>query len=467
MSPPSFIESAFSSRREYESAMALPQPAREAAFAAASQLTSPGSVADAKGLSSVTDAELTQSLMAGRVPPHALEKELGDCQRAVRLRRAWLEGNMGVATDSLPHGAQFDAESFYQSVLGACAEMVIGYVPIPVGVAGPLKLNGLSYQVPMATVEGTLIASTRRGCKAITESGGASATVLQQGMTRAPVLQFPSAMRAAAFKLWVETPDHYSKIKAAFESTTRFGKLLSIRVTIAGRYAYARFVCLSGDAMGMNMVSKGVNAALDALAASDFSDMEVLGLSGNLCCDKKPGAINWIEGRGCSVVVEATITGEVVEKVLKTTVEGACSLNVAKNLVGSAMAGMSAGGFNAHAANIVTAVYLACGQDPAQNVESSNCITQLTPTNGGSDLHISCTMPSIEVGTVGGGTHLAAQKACLAMLGVAGAASPEPGAHARQLAMIVAAAVMAGELSLLSALSAGHLVRAHMHLNRK
>ena len=113
MSPPSFIESAFSSRREYESAMALPQPAREAAFAAASQLTSPGSVADAKGLSSVTDAELTQSLMAGRVPPHALEKELGDCQRAVRLRRAWLEGNMGVATDSLPHGAQFDAESFY------------------------------------------------------------------------------------------------------------------------------------------------------------------------------------------------------------------------------------------------------------------------------------------------------------------------------------------------------------------
>ena len=143
------------------------------------------------------------------------------------------------------------------------------------------------------------------------------------------------------------------------------------------------------------------------------------------------------------------------------------SLNTAKNLVGSAMAGMAAGGYNAHASNIVTAIFLACGQDPAQNVESSNCMTLLQPANGGSDLHISCTMPSIEVGTVGGGTHLAAQKACLSMLGVAGASSDMPGANARQLAMVVAGTVMAAELSLLSALSAGHLVKAHMHLNRK
>jgi len=358
-----------------------------------------------------------------------------------------------------------DADAFYRSVLGACAEMVVGYVPLPVGVAGPLLLNGRSYQVPMATVEGTLVASTRRGCKAISESGGAAATVLQQGMTRAPVLQFPSAMRAAEFKQWLDA--NYETAKASFESTTRFGKLLSVKVTVAGRFAYARFVCASGDAMGMNMVSKGVNAVLEGLAAGSFPDLEVLGLSGNLCCDKKPAAINWIEGRGCSVVVEATITGAVVSSVLKTTVAAVCELNMAKNLVGSAMAGMSAGGFNAHASNLVTAVFLACGQDPAQNVESSNCITQLNPANGGADLHISCTMPSIEVGTVGGGTHLAAQKACLGMLGVAGAADGAPGLHARELAMVVAATVMAGELSLLSALSAGHLVKAHMKLNRK
>ena len=131
------------------------------------------------------------------------------------------------------------------------------------------------------------------------------------------------------------------------------------------------------------------------------------------------------------------------------------------------MAGMSAGGYNAHSANIVTAIYLACGQDPAQNVESSNCLTLLQPANGGADLHVSCTMPSIEVGTVGGGTHLSAQKACLGLLGVAGASAETPGAHAKQLAMLVAATVMAGELSLISALSAGHLVKAHMQLNRK
>eukprot|EP00325_Prymnesiales_sp_UTEX-LB-985_P008087 CAMPEP_0174708052 /NCGR_PEP_ID=MMETSP1094-20130205/10400_1 /TAXON_ID=156173 /ORGANISM="Chrysochromulina brevifilum, Strain UTEX LB 985" /LENGTH=451 /DNA_ID=CAMNT_0015906545 /DNA_START=18 /DNA_END=1373 /DNA_ORIENTATION=- len=422
--------------------------------------------APAPTLAGVPDSQLVEDLVQGKIPPHSLEKEIGDCERAVKARRGWLERTQDVALDTLPY-SQLDANAFYSSVLGACAEMVVGYVPLPVGVAGPLLLNGKAYQVPMATVEGTLIASTRRGCKAITESGGASAVVLKQGMTRAPVLLFPSAMRAAAFKSWIEDETNYASAKAAFESTTRFGKLNSARVTVAGRYAYARFVCATGDAMGMNMVSKGVNAVLESVQTGGFPDMQVLGLSGNLCCDKKPAAINWIEGRGCSVVVEATIPADVVQKVLKTSVEGLCALNTAKNLVGSAMAGMASGGYNAHASNIVTAVYLATGQDPAQNVESSNCITLLEPANGGADLHISCTMPSIEVGTVGGGTHLAAQKACLQMLGVAGAAKDAPGANAKQLAMVVAGAVMAGELSLLSALSAGHLVRAHMQFNRK
>jgi len=142
---------------------------------------------------------------------------------------------------------------------------------------------------------------------------------------------------------------------------------------MAGRTLYVRFATKTGDAMGMNMISKGTEAAL-ARMQLEFPTMIVLALSGNYCTDKKPAAINWIEGRGKSIVAEAVIPGKIVESVLKTTVKGLVEVNIKKNLIGSAMAG-SVGGFNAHAANILTAIFLACGQDPAQNVESSNCIT--------------------------------------------------------------------------------------------
>ncbi|KNZ73536.1 3-hydroxy-3-methylglutaryl-coenzyme A reductase [Termitomyces sp. J132] len=180
---------------------------------------------------------------------------------------------------------------------------------------------------------------------------------------------------------------------------------------------------------------------------------------------RRPVAVNWIEERGKSVVAEAAVQGSVVKSVLKTTVEALYNLCVKKNLVGSAMAG-SVGGFNAHAANILTAVFLATGQDPAQNVESSNCMTLMEPINDGEDLLVTITMPSVEVGTVGGGTILSPQQGILEMLGIKGAHPTEPGANAQMLARIVAAAVMAGELSLLSALAAGHLIRAHMAHNR-
>ncbi|EGG24721.1 hydroxymethylglutaryl CoA reductase [Cavenderia fasciculata] len=221
----------------------------------------------------------------------------------------------------------------------------------------------------------------------------------------------------------------------------------------------------TGDAMGMNMVSKGVEKALEVITEY-FPEIDVLSLSGNVCTDKKPSAINWLEGRGKSVVCEAIISGDIVRDVLKTSVDSLVSLNIDKNLIGSAMAG-SVGGFNAHASNIVTALYIATGQDPAQNVESSNCITLMEQINDGKDLYISVTMPSIEVGTVGGGTHLPAQAACLDLLKIRGANLEKPGANSEQLARVVAGAVMAGELSLMSALAAGHLVRSHLKHNRK
>ncbi|KAG9290093.1 hypothetical protein G9A89_010399 [Geosiphon pyriformis] len=213
-----------------------------------------------------------------------------------------------------------------------------------------------------------------------------------------------------------------------------------------------------------NKYENGLREVYD-LSVSTTENYVANGIVVHNCTDKKPAAINWIEGRGKSVVAECIIPGSVVEKVLKTSVEALVELNISKNLIGSAMAG-SIGGFNAHAANILTAIYIATGQDPAQNVESSNCITLMKSVNNRQDLHLSCTMPSIEIGTIGGGTVLPPQAAMLDMLGVRGPHPTTPGANAQKLARIVCAAVMAGELSLCAALAAGHLVKSHMQHNR-
>jgi hydroxymethylglutaryl-CoA reductase (NADPH) len=283
-------------------------------------------------------------------------------------------------------------------------------------------------------------------------------------MTRGPCISFDVLDRAGAAKLWLDSEEGQKVMKNAFNSTSRFARLQSMKTALAGTYLYIRFKTTTGDAMGMNMISKGVEHALHVMAAeSGFSDMKIITLSGNFCTDKKPAAINWVDGRGKSVVAEAIIPRDVVKKVLKSDVDALVELNIAKNLVGSAMAG-SIGGFNAHAANIVTAIFLATGQDPAQNVESSNCITLMRNYHG--DLQISVSMPSIEVGTLGGGTILEPQSAMLDMLGVRGSHPTNPGDNARKLARIVAAGVLAGELSLCSALAAGHLVKSHMAHNR-
>lgn len=405
------------------------------------------------------DEEVINSVIAGTTPSYALESKLGDCQRAAFIRREALQRITGKSLSGLP------LEGFnYNSILGQCCEMPVGYVQIPVGIAGPLLLDGNEYYVPMATTEGCLVASTNRGCKAIHASGGATSVLLKDGMTRAPVVRFASAKRAADLKFFLEEPMNFEMLASVFNSSSRFGRLQSIKCAVAGKNLYMRFTCGTGDAMGMNMVSKGVQNILDFLH-SNFPDMDVIGISGNYCSDKKPAAVNWIEGRGKSVVCEAIINEEVVKKVLKTDVASLVELNTLKNLTGSAMAG-ALGGFNAHASNIVSAIYIATGQDPAQNVESSHCITMMEAVNDGKDLHISVTMPCIEVGTVGGGTQLASQSACLNLLGVKGANRESPGSNARLLATIVAASVLAGELSLMSALAAGQLVKSHMKYNR-
>ncbi|EPY36379.1 hydroxymethylglutaryl-CoA reductase (NADPH) [Strigomonas culicis] len=411
----------------------------------------------------MTNAEIIKAVEEKQLAFYALEQALApDYERAIEIRREVVKAKWcPSAADTHPLETVPFKNYEWDRVVGQCCENIVGYVPIPLGVAGPLLIDGKKIGLPMATTEGALIASTNRGANAINSSGGCTTAVLKEGMTRAPVVEVDSLEEAAALVKFCE--ENLSILQEAFESTTRFGKLKSIKCAVAGRKVFLRFVAFTGDAMGMNMITKGCDKALEVLK-QHVPSMRVLALSGNYCTDKKPSAINWIEGRGKTVVAEALIKADVVEKTLKCSVDSIVSLNKDKNLVGSAMAG-SVGGFNAHAANVVAAVYIATGQDPAQVVESATCITSMDKV--GSDLLISVTMPSIEVGAVGGGTGLPAQRALLEVMGCAGANKEEPGANSRQLARVVAGAVLCGELSLMSGLAAGHLLSAHMKLNRK
>lgn len=415
-----------------------------------------------RGACCLTNAEVMALVECRGILGYRLEAVMDSPERGVAIRREMLSSKLPdtSALENLPY-RHYD----YSKVIGTNCENVIGYVPVPVGVAGPLLLDGKEFHVPMATTEGCLVASTNRGCRAVTLSGGVSSRVLADGMTRGPVVQMPSACRAAEVKGWLDSPEGFSAIKQVFDHTSRFARLDRLQVSLAGRNLYIRLQSQTGDAMGMNMLSKGTEQALSRLQER-YPDTRLLAVSGNYCTDKKPAAINWIHGRGKSTVCEAVVPARVVKEVLKSSTAALVELNISKNLVGSAMAG-SIGGFNAHAANIVTAIYIACGQDPAQTVGSSNCITLMEcfGTNG-EDLYISCTMPSLELGTVGGGTGLPAQHACLQMLGVHGSSDLCPGENSRTLARIVCGTVLAGELSLMSALAAGHLVKSHMTHNR-
>nr|CAB3253516.1 3-hydroxy-3-methylglutaryl-coenzyme A reductase-like [Phallusia mammillata] len=424
----------------------------------------------------LSDAEIISLVKAGKLAVYKLESTLQDANRGVSIRRKITSQKLMSTEkcDALNH-IPFTGYDFTKATK-ACCENTIGYVPVPVGIVGPLLLDGQEYMIPMATTEGTLLASTNRGLKALFKAGGVSSCVYADGMSRAPVVQFPTSEKACHASMWLKETANFELVKEKFDETSRFARLQGVMPVVSGRYLFIRFVATTGDAMGMNMLSKGAENALRWIQHK-FPDMQVVSISGNFCTDKKPSAVNWILGRGKSVVCEASLPKEIIKTVLKTDIQTLVHLNRCKNHIGSAMSG-SMGGFNAHAANIVTAMFIATGQDPAQTVVSSNCITtlEIIPETGNitSNNHtdnvllITCTMPSLEVATVGGGSSLDPQNACLKLLGVAGSSAPEgkPGDNATRLAKIICATVLAGELSLLSALDSGDLVQSHMKHNR-
>ena len=291
------------------------------------------------GTKHLLDTEIINLVEKKHIAGHQLEKALSDPSRGVRVRRKIFmknSNNLKRAMESLPY-QHYD----YSKVMGACCENVVGYMPVPVGVVGPLNLDNNNLHVPMATTEGCLVASTNRGCRAL-QGCGVTSRVTYDGMTRGPVVRFPSMARATEAKEWMGDQTNYESIKQHFDSTSRFARLQRLHTRIAGRMLYIRFVARSGDAMGMNMLSKATEFAIQRML-DVFPDMEVVSLSGNFCTDKKPAAVNWVEGRGKSVCAEAIVPAHIIKTVLKTSTSALVDLNISKNLVGSAMAGSIGG----------------------------------------------------------------------------------------------------------------------------
>ena len=346
--------------------------------------------------------------------------------------------------------------SFSPEVASKNIENMIGVTQIPLGYAGPVMIKGDIAQgpflVPLATTEGALVASVSRGMSVITEAGGSRVKVFDDAMTRAPVFRVRGIDHSVEVIDWIS--HNLEKIDEAVSSTTNHGRLLEIETFPNGRSLHVRLSFMTGDAMGMNMATIASEAVCRLI--EENTGAVTVSVSGNMCTDKKPAAINTIRGRGKYVIAEATIPSSVVEAKLHTSVDSVVELNERKNLIGSAMAGSL--GFNAHAANMLAALYIATGQDPAQVVEASMCMTTCENVDG--DLYIAVRMPSVEVGTVGGGTRLPTQAAALEMLGCRGEGK------ARKFAEIVAVTVLAGELSTLGAQAAGHLGKAHSQLGR-
>jgi hydroxymethylglutaryl-CoA reductase (NADPH) len=404
----------------------------------------------------MSDAEtLAERVREGDLRLHELEDH-ADHETAAAARRILLEAETDAELDAIADFT-FDAER----ASDAHVENMIGGAQLPMGVAGPVQVAGGvadgEFYLPLATTEGALVASVNRGLSVIATAGGADARVTKSGMTRAPVFRVSGIAEAETVVSWVD--ENLDQLRAAAESTTSHGELLAADPYVVGDSVFLRFVYDTKDAMGMNMATIATREAAEVVEKA--TPASLVAVSGNLCSDKKPAAINAVEGRGRSVTADVKIPRETVEERLHTTPEAIEEANTRKNLVGSAKAGSL--GFNAHAANVVAAAFLATGQDAAQVVEGSNAITTVEAREDG--LYASVSLASLEVGTVGGGTKLATQSEALDVLGLRGGGDPA-GANAEALAEIIAVGALAGELSLLAALASRHLSSAHEDLGR-
>ena len=381
--------------------------------------------------------------------PRSPDDDYGD--EAIARRQAFVGEFSGHTPAHVGHYSLDPRE-----VAGNC-ENFIGVAQVPLGVAGPLTVNGEhargDFLVPLATSEGTLVASYNRGMQALNLSGGVKTTVVADAMQRAPVFIFDDARRGRDFAQWVEASmDH---IRAEAEATSHVARLESIEPYQANRFVYLRFNFHTGDAAGQNMVSRATHAAC-AWILDHFTGVQRFYLESNLATDKKSSHVNILRTRGKRVTAEATVRREVLMERLRVEPESLVAHWGVAN-VGAFLAGAHNNGL--HAANAIAALFIATGQDVADVSESSAGIvyTELTPER---DLYLSITLPSLIVATYGGGTGLATQRECLEMMGCYGTG------RVNKFAEIVAGTVLAGELSLAAAISSTEWVSSHERLGR-
>lgn len=378
-------------------------------------------------------------------------KENDYTTEAAAARRDFVKEQRGV---ELTHVGGF---SFDPSVLPGNIENFIGVAQVPIGLAGPLLVNGEYAQgeffVPLATTEGTLVASYNRGMKLLRESGGVTATVVDDAMQRAPAFVFKSAREAQKFGAWVR--ENFAEIKSRADATSSVGRLRDIQQFPASRFLYLRFNYTTGDAAGQNMVSKATKSACDWIMTV-YEGIERYQLEGSFATDKKASWVNTLHTRGKKVIAEATIPAAKLKEIMHVSVEQIFEARLTSQL-GAYLAGVNNNG--AHSANGITAMFIACGQDAANVAESSAAAVYAEITKSG-DYYFAVTIPSLIVATYGGGTGLPTQRECLELLDCYGKDK------AKKFAEIVAATVLCGELSLGTAVIADEWVSSHEQFGR-
>ena len=382
--------------------------------------------------------------------PHMFEKIL--LKYRANLNNSALEGCVQVRRDKYNvNDLPFRNYNYLQALNRNC-ENIVGFTRIPTGIIGPFN----DKHIPFATTEGALISSINRGYKLLNKCN-TNLVVEDVGMTRSPIVKCASLNDVQTLKNWIKK--NYDLLKQKFETNTLYTKLQNVEFLQEGRHLHIRFCATTGDAMGMNMISKASNNVLKYLQTK--FNINIVSLSGNTCTDKKASAINLIRGRGKNAIMDALIKKNDLHNILKVTPDQLIQLNIQKNLIGSSLAG-TLGGNNCNAANVIAGLFIALGQDCGQIGTSSYCMINMTKEKD--DLLVTINMPSLELGTIGGGTILDDQFNNLKLLGIK--QDNLPGENVKILTKVVIYSVLSCELSLMASLCNNDLVGAHLRLNR-